>query len=139
MILSCQEFWCQTSNWRNPKVRRKRGMYPPPFPPPPQLDSPFGSATIIPKASFHFYPGKFYYLNYGCRQLESLLCYFANEKVNFSLAEQERKNELFRSTSYVRQSRITYQHQHQSISLPGSRWEPGEKTYLLQFVTIKCY
>lgn len=36
----------------------------------------------------------------------------------------------------MRQSRITYQHQHQSISLPGSRWEPGEKTYLLQFVTV---
>lgn len=78
------------------ETQRSEGVcIPLPPPPPPHLDSPFGSATIIPKASFHFYPGKFYYLNYGCRQLESLLCYFANEKVNFSLAEQERKMNYF--------------------------------------------
>ena len=78
-----------------PKGPKEKGYVSLSLPPPPHLDSPFGSATIIPKASFHFYPGKFYYLNYGCSQLESLLCYFANEKVNFSLAEQERKMNYF--------------------------------------------
>lgn len=81
-----------TEETQSPK---EKGYVSPSLPPPPHLDSPFGSATIIPKASFHFYPGKFYYLNYGCCLLESLLCYFANEKVNFSLAEQERKMNYF--------------------------------------------